>query len=592
LSLTGGAFSSQMIIEVDGAPLDPILGNMLIEAEVDTSLFLPDEFRLVFLAENADLLAAGALELGSLVSIQVDTSDLPVPLMVGEITAMDLDYGPEGLRVSVRGYDLSHRLMKGTATRAFPEAIASEAVAAILAESEVPPGEIIPTETFYFQLTQGNISDWAFIQQLAADEGYDAYMQNGFFHFKPPTLAEEGLPPVEDSEEPATGTQLVMGKNLIRLRASVSGGDAVGAVQVRGWDPVAGIPVIGEAPTVATTVLSEDPEADPAALGELLGGVQFTVTDRPYSNESMAEKRALSVATQLSGSSVEMYGECIGDPSIMPGQVVSLGMAGLPFDGMYVVSESRHNWAPGTSGYTTWFTVGGRRERSLLSMTSAGTGMAAARPSIPGVVVGTVVDADDPEELCRVKVFFPWLDNDYVSDFIPTVQLGVGAGWGSMFIPEVGTTVLVAFDKGDINAPYILGNVITADTIPVPPADVEGVVNERRIMSRMRHMIWFQDGEEAQGITIITGEEDCFIRIDAMEQGINIAAAAALTIDAADITITAEGSLTLTSAGVLTLEGEEVAINATSLNMAAEADASLTAEGDVAIVGAVVLLGE
>ncbi|HET6809983.1 MAG TPA: VgrG-related protein [Acidimicrobiales bacterium] len=598
MSMLSGVNSVQAYVEIDGAPLDPIVAAYLIEAEVDSSLFLPDQAKLVFQGGPDLILAGGLITIGVLLNVQVETGEVPMPIFNGEVTAIDLDYSPAGSRTIVRGLDLSHRLMKGTATRALPDMVASEAVAAVLAEAGVIPGEIIPTTTPYSQLNQANVSDWVFIRQLAELEGYDAYMDGlGLFNFCPAGVAEEGAPPVVSYEEPSlTGTQLVLGKNLIRLKASVTGADQVGAVQVRGWDPIAGIEVIGEAPALTTAVQSEDPLVEPAAIGEMLGGVQFVVTDRSYPNEDAAETRAIAVASQIASSSIEMYGECYGSPSIIAGASVSIGMAGLPFDGMYVVSEAKHRFVPGSTGYTTWFTIGGRRNRSLLALSNpggGGDGTHAVRPTIPGVVIGEVVDADDPLDLGRVKLRFGWLDDLYVSDFARVRQDHVSEGSGCMWIPEVGTEVLVAFDRGDINFPYVLGCLYSATFPPVPPPDVEGMVNERRIQSRMRHMLWFQDGEEAQGITLITGEEDCLIRIDAMEQQIQIVSAGMINIEAAaELSITAGGDISISTEGALTLEGGEVAINGDSLNLSGEGDVTVTAEGAVAVAGSVIMLGE
>ena len=44
---------------------------------------------------------------------------------------------------------------------------------------------------------------------------------------------------------------------------------------------------------------------------------------------------------------------------------------------------------------------------------------------------------------------FPWLSDDYVSDWARTVQPGAGKDRGAMVLPEVGDEVLVAFEQGD-----------------------------------------------------------------------------------------------------------------------------------------------
>ena len=183
-----GTESAQVLVEVMEAPLDPIVSGMLISAEVDLSLYVPSQFRLVFRGPRMTVLELGGFQLGALVNIQVTTGTVPVPLMTsGEVTAVDVEYGPDGNLTVVRGLDASHRLMRGTNTMAYPEMMASDVVEILTSTAVIPPGEIIPTDTLYEWLTQANVSDWVFIQQLAALENRVAYVDaEGLFNFCPP----------------------------------------------------------------------------------------------------------------------------------------------------------------------------------------------------------------------------------------------------------------------------------------------------------------------------------------------------------------------------------------------------------------------
>ena len=115
--------------------------------------------------------------------------------------------------------DRSHRLMRGTKTMAYPEMTASDVVTALLGESEVEPGEIIPTTTIYPWLSQANVSSWVFIQQLAAMGNCVAYAEPRVYSISARmTKPEAGEPPSMTYMTPSMGTQLVMGKNLIRMQ--------------------------------------------------------------------------------------------------------------------------------------------------------------------------------------------------------------------------------------------------------------------------------------------------------------------------------------------------------------------------------------
>ncbi len=102
----------------------------------------------------------------------------------------------------------------------------------------------------------------------------------------------------------------------------------------------------------------------------------------------------------------------------------------------------------------------------------------------PGVVIAQVSDTQDPEKAGRVKLTFPWLSADYVSDWARTVQLGAGKDRGWTVLPEVGDEVLVAFEQGDFSRPTVLGGLYNGvDTMAAGPADLidssSGAVNRR-----------------------------------------------------------------------------------------------------------------
>ena len=120
-------------------------------------------------------------------------------------------------------------------------------------------------------------------------------------------------------------------------------------------------------------------------------------------------------------------------------------------------------------------------------------------------MIGTVVDNADPMEQGQVKVMFPWLAPDYISAWCRVMQIGASKiGGGFLWIPEIGDEVLIGFDRGSIDHPFVIGNLYNGIASPLPPPSVAGVVANRRIASRMAHTIQWNDGPEAMGISIMT----------------------------------------------------------------------------------------
>lgn len=90
---------------------------------------------------------------------------------------------------------------------------------------------------------------------------------------------------------------------------------------------------------------------------------------------------------------------------------------------------------------------------------------------IPGIVIATVTNNNDPDNLGRVKVAFPWMDDKYETDWASIAQPMAGKNNGFFFIPEVDDEVLVAFDHGDINHPFVLGSIWNKNAKPPGTGD-------------------------------------------------------------------------------------------------------------------------
>src|SRR5207245_3818990 len=83
------------------------------------------------------------------------------------------------------------------------------------------------------------------------------------------------------------------------------------------------------------------------------------------------------------------------------------------------------------------FVISGRQDRSLLGLASLGASnghASAGGAPINGVVIAQVTDNNDPNNQARVKLKFPWLDDNYESDWARVTQLGAGPNSGALWI--------------------------------------------------------------------------------------------------------------------------------------------------------------
>ena len=200
-----------------------------------------------------------------------------------------------------------------------------------------------------------------------------------------------------------------------------------------------------------------------------------------------------------------------------------------------------------------------------------------------GVAPAVVTNNQDPEGLGRVKVRFPWLSDDNETDWVRVATLMAGPERGSFFLPEVGDEVLVAFEHGDINAPYVIGVLWNGQQKP-PETNSDGKNNIRKIRSRSGHEIVFNDDDTAkkekieihtkaghrivlddsaggEKIEIVDKTGSNKIVIDSVKNSISIECGMQLKIKAQTVEIEGTASLTLKSNAVLTIQGMPVKIN-------------------------------
>lgn len=174
--------------------------------------------------------------------------------------------------------------------------------------------------------------------------------------------------------------------------------------------------------------------------------------------------------------------------------------------------------------------------------------------AVRGLTSAIVTDNADPEGLGRVKLGLPWREG-FETNWARIATPMAGAGRGTYFLPEVGDEVLVAFDRGDIDFPYVIGSLWNARDRP-PQSNGGGRNDVRAIHTRSGHKLLFDDGEtgrielilrdgksviiDGEGIRIDDGSNT--ILLDAEAGTVTIEAKQALTLKAPTIRI--EGTMT------------------------------------------------
>jgi uncharacterized protein involved in type VI secretion and phage assembly len=160
-----------------------------------------------------------------------------------------------------------------------------------------------------------------------------------------------------------------------------------------------------------------------------------------------------------------------------------------------------------------------------------------------GVVTGVVTNNEDPDGLGRVKLRFPWFSDEDESGWARCATPMSGKEMGVYFLPSVDDEVLVAFQHGDVNSPYVIGSLWNMESKP-PEKNDDGKNGFRTIKSLSGHVIRLTDTEGSERIEIIDKTAKNSIVIDTKENTITITADADVTIKSAN------GKLVLSGAGV------------------------------------------
>lgn len=212
-----------------------------------------------------------------------------------------------------------------------------------------------------------------------------------------------------------------------------------------------------------------------------------------------------------------------------------------------------------------------------------------------GVMVGIVINNDsanhaDKPGPGRVKVKIPLMGMPE-SNWARMASWMAGKERGAFCLPEVEDEVLVAFENGDVNRPYIIGSLWNGQDLP-PETNKDGKNNIRLFKSRSGHVLQFADTKGEESITL-TSAKGHVIKLDdkgGAEQ-IRISdksgknriildtKANKVSVSAgADIEISAGGKLALSAKSIEMKSSAGTAIEA-SAGMEVKAAASMTIKG-------------
>jgi type VI secretion system secreted protein VgrG len=164
------------------------------------------------------------------------------------------------------------------------------------------------------------------------------------------------------------------------------------------------------------------------------------------------------------------------------------------FTVLWVTHAARNNLKAGIPGaMPTTLEDGTYRNRfaCVRSTVAVAPGAVAARSSSTMRGMQTALVAGMPDAVAtstrdhQVKLQFAW-ERHFDADkgaWVRTAEALAGGNWGSQFVPRIGTDALVAFAEGDIDRPFIVGQLHDDANPPPYPAGVDGDANHDGALS-------------------------------------------------------------------------------------------------------------
>ena len=590
------ALASAIKVEVDGQALEGEAETALLHIVVDDHLHLPDTFELTF-QETPDMAIAEKAHLRIGCAVKVSTSALgdgaPGLLISGEVTACEGVYreGRAPLFVA-RGYDHAHRLSRGRKSATFQNVKYSDIARTIASQVGLQAGTIDDSGRVHDHVGQAGQTDWEFLKGLAREVGFEVAVVEGKLEFRQPREAAEA--PGSGDFQSTNPLQLVFGQELLDFRPRVTSSGQVTRVEVRGWDPVAKQAIVGTAQ--AGTVAAQLPD-DPAGLAGRFGS-PVLVVEGSHQSQATADRAAAALAEQVGSAFAEASGVARGNPGLRAGAAVSVSHVAAPFAGRYTITHTRHTYDQ-VDGYRTHFIVSGRQDRSLMGLVAgaaagassngtggSGSGSASSPASSAGVVVGIVTDNNDPESQGRVKLRFPALSADYESFWARVAAPGNGASRGMVWIPEVNDEVLVAFENGDRQRPFVVGGLWNGSDAP-PTIEVDnGKLNGRKLVSRDGNEVFMWDKPSNSTLGMSTAGSEVILLLNRLEKELSGTSDGKIVLTAtSDIEINATGKVKISGDG-----GVEIASSAQA-SLSGQAGVEVSTSGVAKVRGSQVTLG-
>jgi uncharacterized protein involved in type VI secretion and phage assembly len=581
----------QLTIEMDGRALGAPAMGKVVEVVVDSHLLLPSACLVTVADQQAEGLAVVGASIGAALKVKIavgnnTTPSVPKLLFDGVITGYEVHDDEHRRVLKLQAYDKSYKLHVGRKTESLNQVSDTQIIQQIASAAGLRVGDLSEVNLPVHQVVHRiNLTDWEFVMARARERGMVARM-----------MVDDPAGAALVVQRPGGGTavdasfQSGPGVVLTAFYPRVSGASSVKSVKVVSWDQKQATQVVGTA--------SSPSGKSSAALGKNVTSIvnsaarssqEVVVTDLAVTSPAEAENAAKGVLEVLAGAHAEADGTAVGRPDLQAGVLLNVKNVGPDVAGKWTLTQVRH--VLDEDGYRCHFSASGLSDRGLLGLVRGDTAgpMSAGYQPIVGVVPAVVTNADDPDGLGRVKVKLA-IDDKLETNWARVATLGAGEQRG-LFMPlAVNDEVLVAFDRGDARAPYVVGSLYNQrNLLPKTSGDYakDGKPTSWVIKSVSGNFLQFRDASNENFVKVDVKNGQFHIWLDGQKEKIVVKSNGTVEIEGMkDITIkSTSGKVNIEAAQDISIKSTGGGVNIEGLKTAVKGSASVDVNAPMVKVG-------
>ncbi|MBY5956709.1 type VI secretion system tip protein VgrG [Membranicola marinus] len=474
--------------------------------------------------------------------------------------------------------DEAVRMTIGRHSRYFENSTDSEITEELITRYPALTPDVEATSYTHDEMVQHHCTDWDFMMMRAESNGKLVTVDDGTVQVNAPdTSADAAL-------------AVLFGSTLIDFEAEMDASHQWASVEAKSWD-YAGQSLFED--STDSIDINEPGNVPGEELASAIGPEQFELrhTGQAIGEELQAWTKSFLQRSRL--SKIQGRAKFIGFGELKPGQLIELQGMGARFTGKAFVSAVRQDIYNGS-----WYTQAqfGLKPtcyaREYMDINDLGAG--GLLPLIKGLQIGKVVQLEnDPEGENRILVRLPIIDNAAPGIWARVATLDAGENRGSFFLPELEDEVIVGFLNDDPRDAVILG-MLNSSAKPAP-ITAEDTNNEKGFVTRCGMRLHFNDDTKTitidtpAGNSIKLDEADSSITVEDQNGNVTKLDSSGIEMESAtDIKIKATGKIDIEAGAALSITAAQMSISAQSSMEVKGATTKLTADGITEVKGSIV----